>query len=237
MAVFTSPAGGHGAALEHGMTRAPMTLAAQRAASRRLHSGTSLQRPMRIMKVPAVLSYTVDPAEHARRGRAGGGAVLSPDVLNLLLGLPMGVPVPVVALTSRERGALRTAPRWAVRIVDRHAVRLAVTPVSVNLAVVAARSWRAGLDMAGRFAPFCARAIALDSAPPDDREMRMEADFYGVGVTVVRDERVEVLVAPSPFQPPRPTAAGWRFTERVYEQHLHQQISATAAASGAQPEA
>jgi hypothetical protein len=190
---------------------------------------------MRIMNVQAVLSYTVDHVEHARRERAGGGAVLSPDVLDLLLGLPVGVPVPVVGLTGRERGALRTAPRWAVQIVDDHAVRLAVAPVSVELALVAARAWRSGLDLAGRFAPFCTRAMVLGACPPDDQEMRLEADFYGVGVTVAQDERVDVLVSPTSFQPLRPTAAGWRFLERVYEQHLQTDVNAPGAVAGPRP--
>jgi hypothetical protein len=191
---------------------------------------------MRIMNVQAVFSYTVDPVEHARRERAGGGAVMSPDVLDLLLGLPVGLPVPVVGLTGRERGALRTAPRWAVQIVDDHAVRLAVSPVSVELALVAARAWRSGLNLAGRFAPFCTRAMVLGACPPDDQEMRLEADFYGVGVTVAQDERVDVLVSPAPFQPLRPTAAGWRFLERVYEQHLQaEDVSAPGAVAGPLP--
>lgn len=209
------------------MTSATVTLAAQRAASRRLGESASLLRPMRIMNALAVFSYTVNPAEHVRRDQLGAGAVLSPDVLDLLLGLPVGVPVPMAALTGRERGALRTAPRWVVQVVDGHALRLAVAPVLVDLALVAAKSWRSGLDMAGRFAPFCTRAIVLDSRPRDDQEMRMEADFYGVGVTVVHDEHVEVLVNPTPFRPLHPTAAGLRFLERVYEQHLNVEVSAS----------
>jgi hypothetical protein len=122
-----------------------------------------------------------------------------------------------------------------VQVVDGHAVRQAVAPVSVDLALVAARSWRSGLDMAGRFAPFCTRAIVLGFRPPDDQEMRLEADFYGVGVTVAQDERVEVLVTPTPFRPLRPTAAGWRFLERVYEQHLDPEVSAPRSVAGPRP--
>jgi hypothetical protein len=72
--------------------------------------------------------------------------MLSPDVLDMLLGLPVGDPVPVSALTARERGGLRTAPRWAVQVVNGQVRRHTVPPVAVDLALVAARSWRSGLD-------------------------------------------------------------------------------------------
>jgi hypothetical protein len=189
------------------------------------------------MNVQAVFSYTVDPTEHARRDRAAGGAVLSPDALDLMLGLPVDESVPISALNSRERGALPMTPRWAVRVVDGQVRRLAVPPVSVDLALVAAKSWRSGLNLAGEFAPFCTRAIVLATAPRDDQDMRMEADFYGIGVTVVQGESVEVLVPPTPFQPLRPTVAGWRFVERVYEQHLAQEVRASVPAVAPSPDA
>lgn len=172
---------------------------------------------LRLMGVWAMFSYTLDLGEHARRLQCGGGALLSPDVLELLLGLPVGMPVPVESLTDREWGALADAPPWAVRVADGQAVRAAVPPLSVTLAVVNAKSWRSGLTAAGRFTPFCARALVLEARPPDAQEAQMQADFFGVGLSIACGDHVELLVEPGPWRQIRSTAAGWRFRELVYD--------------------
>jgi len=88
------------------------------------------------------------------------------------------------------------------------------------LALVNARTWRHGLEVAGRFAPFCARAMVLRRLPDDLHEMRAQADFYGVGVIVVDDRMTGVVVEATPFQRMRFTAAGWQFLEQVYRQSV-----------------
>jgi hypothetical protein len=170
-----------------------------------------------IIGTEALICYQFDDGEHARRRRASAGAVSSADVLELLLDLPIAMPVPVASLTRRECAALRLAPRGAVSVCDGQVTRHAVAPVTVELALVAARAWRDGLAAAGRFTPFCARAMMLRRRPSDLAEVQLEAGFYGVGVIVVDDESTEVLVEPAPFQRFRFTAAGWRFLEDVYQ--------------------
>ena len=91
-----------------------------------------------------------------------------------------------------------------------------MAPVAVELALVAARNWRDGLEAAGRFAPFCARAMVLRRRPADLAEVQLQAGFYGVGVIVVDEQSTEVLIEPEPFRRLRFTAAGWRFLEEVY---------------------
>lgn len=176
-------------------------------------------RPMRLLGGPAVVVYRVDRVEDTRRRRSGGRAVVCPDALELMLSLPLGAPVPLDGLSSREGAALRTVPRWAVQVVDGRAVRRAVPPLSVELAVVEARSWRHGLERAGRFAPFSTRVMVLPRLPRDVDRMCMEADFWGVGVAVSCGEAVEVSVPPTVWRRRRVTAAGWRFQEQVYAQH------------------
>ena len=89
-----------------------------------------------------------------RRVAAGLGAITSPDVLRLLLGLPLGEPVPCAALTRAECSALRAAPQGVVSFDDSCVIRHLVPPLEVALTLVPARSWRSGLEQAGRFAPF-----------------------------------------------------------------------------------
>ena len=171
---------------------------------------------MPLMGAEALICYRLDAGEHARRQRAGAGAISSADVLELLLGLPVAAPVPVASLTCRERAALDRAPHGAVSVCCGEVTRFAVAPVAVELALVAAGNWRAGLGVAGRFAPFCARAVVLSRRPANLADVQMEAGFYGVGVIMVEDQSAEILVEPAPFRRRRVTAAGWRFVEEVY---------------------
>jgi hypothetical protein len=168
------------------------------------------------MGAEALICYRLDDGEHARRQRAGTGAILSADVLELLLGLPVAASVPVDSLTCQERTALDHASRGAVSVCGGQVTRHAVVPVAVKLALVAARNWRGGLEAAGRFAPFCARAMVLQRRPVDLADVHLQAGFYGVGVIVADGQSTEVLVEPEPFRRLRFTAAGWRFLEEVY---------------------
>jgi hypothetical protein len=59
--------------------------------------------------------------------------------------------------------------------------------------------------------------MLLRQWPSDAEDLRMQADFYGIGVVVTNSADVEVLVAPRPFQRRRFTAAGWQFLEEVYQ--------------------
>jgi hypothetical protein len=189
---------------------------AARAASSSTGSGDVRHALMPIMGAEALICYRFDDGEHARRRRAGTGAISSADVLELLLGLPIAASVPLASLTCRERAALDRASRSAVSVCGGQVTRHAVAPVTVELALVAASNWRDGLEVAGRFAPFCARAMVLRRRPADLADVQLQAGFYGVGVIAVDEQSAEVLVEPEPFRRLRFTAASWRFLEDVY---------------------
>jgi hypothetical protein len=98
---------------------------------------------------------------------------------------------------------------------------LGCPPLTVGLAIVAARSRRQGLDRAGRFAPFCSRVVVVDRPPRDLAIACVEADFYGVGLLVAGGASdVEVLVAPEPYRVGRVTARAWWFAEEAYRAYL-----------------
>ncbi|TDD32901.1 hypothetical protein E1287_21095 [Actinomadura sp. KC06] len=181
--------------------------------------GSTARSRVVLQGVPAVLSYRLE-AEAGRRRAARIGAITSPDVLRLLLGLPTGVPVPLAALTGPERCVLQSAPGGAVQVKDRFVIRLAEPPVEVGLAVVTAATWRQGLERAGRFAPFCSRAMVLPRMPRDIDVLRMEADFYGIGVIIAgaSAQTPELIVPATGFRRNRFTAAGWLFLEEAYRQ-------------------
>ncbi|MEV4569516.1 hypothetical protein AB0K12_37625 [Nonomuraea sp. NPDC049419] len=162
-----------------------------------------------------VLHYEPVQAELDRRRRCGLGAITSPDALRVLSDLPVNAPMPPSVI---DRAALDLLPSGAIQVDRGRVTRLAVAPIEARLAVVPARSWRAGLERAGRFAPFCSRAMLLPKPPRDLDVVRMEADFYGIGVIVDAEGESCVLVPPAPFERRRRTAAGWLFLEQAYRQ-------------------
>jgi|GEM_PF-1172375 hypothetical protein len=182
--------------------------------------GTDCQKfPVWVQGIRAVLLVRLDVNECDRRVAGGLDAVSSPDILRILLGLPLGEPVPYAALTAAERSALRTVPRGVVSFDGSCVIRRAVPPLEVAMALVPAGSWRSGLERAGRFAPFCPRAIVLRLRPRDLNDLYIEAGFYGIGVIAANsDAGPEVLVEPARFLRNRLTVAGWRFLEEVYRQ-------------------
>jgi hypothetical protein len=176
------------------------------------------QAVVQVLGTRGLLRYRLDRSEHERRRRTQLGAILNPEVLNLLLSLPVDIPVPTTSLTPLERSALRLTPSGAVATDAGEVTRHAVHPLAVDLAVVSAERWRTGLEVAGRFAPFCSRVLMLRSRPTDVEDLRAQANFYGIGAVIAHSTDLEVLVVPRPFQRRRFTATGWQFVEEVYQQ-------------------
>ncbi|MFJ9127817.1 hypothetical protein ACIRJS_27325 [Streptomyces sp. NPDC102340] len=175
--------------------------------------------PLRIQGTLALLFYCFDDREHARRRSAGAGPLPQIDVLEALLELPADEPVALDGLGLAQRRTLGQAPPGAVEISGSAVTRRAVRPLSIELAVVRVRAanWRRGLALAGRFAPFCARALLLDGPVPDGQELLMQASFYGTGVLLPDADELQMAVEPEPYRPHRHTAASWCFTEEVYQ--------------------
>jgi hypothetical protein len=168
--------------------------------------------------VTAWLSVSVNASEWRRRERYGLGALTGLDVLDGLLGLPLGLPVATEALTARERQLVSRLPRSVVVQCGDAVIRRAEPVVECSLAVVFARSWTAGLGDATKFAPFCQRLMVLASRPDDEIEACLHASYYGVGLLAHTVDRHVMLVSPEPLTGRRVTAASWWFTEEIYRQ-------------------
>ncbi|WP_246144473.1 hypothetical protein [Actinacidiphila oryziradicis] len=173
---------------------------------------------VKIFGVRAVLAYRPDLSERERRSEACTGILNRSDVINLLMGLPVGQAVPVAALSDAERRALKHVPRGVVLREGATVTRAAVQPLRVDLAVVPGRGWQSAMEQAERFTPFCARAALVDGPLRRRDDAIMQADFYGIGLLAVQGDEVEMLVPPRPFVRKRYTAAGWRFVEDVHRQ-------------------
>ncbi|WAL70206.1 hypothetical protein OU787_01090 [Kitasatospora sp. YST-16] len=168
-----------------------------------------------VLGTRALLLYRVDESECRRRQVVGAERLRSIPALECLLGLPVGLPVPVGSLPDQAevRGLPGGAVEWGADLVTRRAVR----PLAVDLAVVRAAGWRTGLERAGRFAPFCRRAVLLDEVlHARSDEILAEAAFYGIGVLVNEPDGIRIALEPEAYRPQRHTAAAWHFVEELY---------------------
>ncbi|MFH8989544.1 hypothetical protein [Streptomyces sp. NPDC017940] len=172
--------------------------------------------------VEAVLAVRLDVAEVERRAGEDVPPLLDMGVLESLLHLPAGLPVPVASLTARERARLRRCPKGVLERSDGHVMRRLVRPLDVDVVVVrTARPVRSALLRAGRFGAYAASVVWLDDCADSTELLVMEAGVYGLGVVRTRaDEAPQLLVAPRPSSRFGHTSAGWLFAEQVYAQLL-----------------
>jgi hypothetical protein len=173
---------------------------------------------VRIFGTAAGVAYRLDHAEVARRQEHQLGALTDMDVLDALMGLPVGIPVERSSLTKAELALVDRSPAGVVEHRGEQLIRLAAAPLSVQSAVVAAKNWKTGLKQAGRFAPFCVRAMLLPAVPADVEDLQAQASFYGVGVGVSVDGQMQLLVEPATYARTRHTPAQWWFAEEAWRQ-------------------
>ncbi|MFF8436373.1 hypothetical protein [Streptomyces bacillaris] len=188
-----------------------------RAATAPLLKPDGLAKVMPALGMEALFFYRMDTAEHERRAAVGAARLDRMHALETLMSLPVGLPVPLSALAQRERRAVRVLPAGAAEQEQRSVTRRAVRPLDVDLAVVRATGWKRGLEEAGRFAPYCRRAMLLTRRPARMSEALVEADFYGIGVFLASDDQVEMVLEPRDYRPLRHTAAAWSFVEELYQ--------------------
>lgn len=181
-----------------------------------LEAGTQIKAAS-LQGTEALFFHRPDAAEHARRRHAGAERLDRMAALETLLTLPVSIPVPLASLEARQRRAVRALPAGAADRDRTTVTRRAVRPVRVDLAVVRAAGWSQGLRDAGRFAPFCRRAMLLTRRPAHLEERLAEADFYGIGVFLATEHGVEMVLAPEEYRPVRHTAAAWCFAEELYQ--------------------
>ncbi|QVQ52244.1 hypothetical protein J4H86_26735 [Spiractinospora alimapuensis] len=167
---------------------------------------------------PAMLFYRVDSEEWRRREACGAEPITRMEILDLLMGLPLGQDIPVPSLAPWERRAMGKAPRGALRRHGDMVRRLAQVPLYPELALVWSRGWKQGIRAAGLFAPFCARALVIEQPLRRIAEATMELDFWGVGLLSGTHGDLEPLVHPQPYVPNRFTPARWRFAEQITHQ-------------------
>jgi hypothetical protein len=174
---------------------------------------------LEVLGSKALVFYRFDEAECARRRTVGAAPLERIGALQTLMGLPVDEPVPLSELDAGMRAKIRKLPAGAVDTGVGQVVRRAVRPLSLDLAVVGSRAadWSSGLVRASRFAPFCARLLALSGPVPERDEVLMQAAFYGIGILEDTGAGLELALAPRSYRPQRHTPAAWCFTEELYQ--------------------
>lgn len=153
--------------------------------------------------------------EHARRQRAGVGALTDLYLLDQLMTLPLGHEVRINDIAN-DRSLLTRQPPGVIDMSTRGIRRLAVPPLEVRLVIVRSSRWRDGLRKAAAFEPFTQRVLLLPSALRNLSTVLWEADLLGVGVWTGTVDEPEQHLAPAPWHRQYVKAAGWRFAERAY---------------------
>jgi len=163
------------------------------------------------------IAFRYDQSEARRRAAYGLGPVLAWDLLDTIMDLPAGLPVPAAALARPARRRVFRAPPGVVRISDGQVIRDLVPAVTPLLAIITARDWAGGLARASRFAPYCRRMV-VGPRLATAGEVLQTAGRLGIGVAVRRGgaQAAEVLLEPEPVEDWQPTTAWWRFSEVIY---------------------
>lgn len=166
-----------------------------------------------------LLSFDLDETEHERRQACELGALASFTLLEPLMVLPEGFPVPMGDVNPLLHPTLRRMPTGVLAPDRPDYLRLAIRPARGFLAMVQAKRWAQGhLDRASRFAPMGQRAVVLSSSAKTPTTGQLsEADFWGIGVgRITQRGGFEWLLDPAPYRPVRFTTAAWRFAEAAY---------------------
>jgi hypothetical protein len=168
-----------------------------------------------VLETSAWIAFRCDRSEVARRAFCGLGSVVAWDLLDTLMDLPAGLPVPAAELGQAARGLVYRAPPGVARLDDCQVIRDLVPALTPVLAMVTARDWAEGLMRASRFAPYCRRMVVSSGRPPGAKVLQTAAR-HGIGVGVRNGTTAEMLQDPQPVADWQPTTAWWRFCEVVY---------------------
>ena len=169
-----------------------------------------------VLDTSAWIAFRCDRSEAGRRAACGLGPVLAWDLLDTLMDLPIGLPVPAAALTRAARRRVCRAPAGIARLSGGQIIRDLAPVVTPLLAIITARDWAGALARASRFAPYCRRMVVGPMLPADGDVLRTAARL-GIGVAVRGGpEAAEVLLEPEPVEDWQPTTAWFRFCEVIY---------------------
>lgn len=181
---------------------------------------TLVPRGARGNGVEADAVWAIDDTEHTRRTLVGSGPVADLSVLDALMTLPLGLPVPQTALDGETIALLNSAPPGALRWTGDGVTRLIVPPGEVAAAFVSASSWRRAMRTAACLTDFCQTIIIVPAFPQRFSQLAWEASAAGIGVWRTSGAGYEEALAPVPYVRRFWKPATWRFIESAYAEWL-----------------
>lgn len=107
--------------------------------------------------------------------------MLAWDLLDTLMDLPAGLPVPAAGLSQPARRRVCRAPAGVARVSGGQVTRDLVPAVTPLLAIVTTRDWASGLARASRFAPYC-RRLAVGELELTGEALTLPGDH---GLTII----------------------------------------------------
>ena len=156
-----------------------------------------------------------DPVETDRRSASGLNAVQSLALLDVLLGLPLGVGVRQSDLSEREARILREAQPGCLASAAGTLTRTVRVPATVAAAMVHGTRWRAAMRRSAAFSAFTQRIVVLPREPKPTEIL--EAQLVGVGIWEEDAQGAwREHLAPEVFVPRYVKPAGWRFAENAF---------------------
>src|SRR5262245_2278724 len=172
--------------------------------------------PVMLLGTPVTAWVRPNPEEHSRRATLGLGAVTDPALLDLLLGLPLGIPVddPVawIETADQQQGIVGRAPDG--RTVTRHLDM----PLHIEAVIVSAASGRdlRAVQDASLFASFSRRWVATARRHVPDVTV-LEAKLFGVGLM---RQSGQILLDAEPPIAPITDCWTWLLREKTYRRML-----------------
>lgn len=158
----------------------------------------------------------VDEDEYQRRQASGQPALTQLWMLDVLMNLPLHLPVRTSDLSSDEQWVLDRVPAGAL-CRDGHWVTRLCRPVADISAVV---FWGQRLQLllkkAAPFTRVAAQMVVLDAEPPNFADIAWQASFQGTGVWCNSSTGGTELVAAQPVRHTYYTAARWHVNEHAY---------------------
>lgn len=172
---------------------------------------------VRLRGLEVEVAVETDLAEmELRRSEGLDLSALGHSQLGALLSAPRWAGVDFASLSDACQAMVRAYPELVEFGLDGSVRRRVGPPVWVEMVTLTASNWRNGLRAVGRFAPYSARRLRLGSEPRDLDELLVQASYWGVGVQVIIDGKVENVADAETFSPYRYTGASWAFAELTF---------------------
>ncbi|MEO1061939.1 MAG: hypothetical protein AAFZ07_11010 [Actinomycetota bacterium] len=163
-----------------------------------------------------LLAIQIDPTEHARRSKAGLGAITDRQVITSLWELPNGIELGYEDVPDWVKEATDRAPKGVLTRRQGILGRTVQPPLRVRGALAIGRSFDAVLRRVGQVSALAPTAVIMRRPVEEDEPGLLNARLYGVGVAQEEGGVARALLYPGPVAPTLGPYSWW-VAEMAYE--------------------